>query len=355
MIRELGQPVDRHQDVAVELQLLHYGGRSPCDHARHCHSPSPAPYPRSVTLFIDPPVWPAHGTLFSHLVSDGSLHELRLFARAADVHDRALDLDHYDVPAARYDALVGAGAVPVDGGDLARRLAASGLRVSGAERNRAKRATLLTRWDGLWADPGLARKAGEDLVDRWREPHRVYHSTLHLAVALDALDAVGGDAGNGRGRVSERALWRARLALWFHDAVHDGVARQDEERSAALVTELLGPLAGTGVSDEDIDEIARLVMVTADHDPAPDDVVGGLVSDADLAVLGGSPAVYTRYTHQVRAEYCDVPDPLFRAGRSEVLRTLLDGGPLFRTAPGAARWQEAAATNLRAELATLAA
>lgn len=303
-----------------------------------------------MTVFIDPPAWPAHGTLFSHLVSDGSLQELRLFARAAGVPDRAFDLDHYDVPASRQDALVTAGAVPVEGGDLARRLAGSGLRVSGGERNRAKRAALLTRWDGLWADPGLARKAGEELVDRWREPHRVYHSTLHLAVALDALDSVAAEA-----RVPDRALWRARLALWFHDAVHDGVAQQDEERSAELVAELLGPLAGTGVSAEDLDEVARLVMVTADHDPASDDVVGGLVSDADLAVLGGTPAVYTRYTRQVRAEYCDVPDALFRAGRTQVLRTLLDGGPLFRTAPGAARWQDAAEANLRDELAALAA
>lgn len=303
-----------------------------------------------MTVFIDPPAWPAHGTLFSHLVSDASLQELRLFARAAEIRDRALDLDHYDVPAERYDDLVAAGAVPVDGGDLARRLAGSGLRVSGAERNRAKRAALLNRWDGLWADPGLARKAGEDLVDRWREPHRVYHSTLHLAVALDALDLIAAEA-----HVPDRALWQARLALWFHDAVHDGVAGQDEERSAALVAELLGPQAGSEVSPEDVDEIARLVLVTADHDPAPDDVVGGLVSDADLAVLGGTLAVYTRYTHQVRAEYCDVPDPLFRAGRAQVLRTLLDGGPLFRTAPGAARWQQAAAANLRTELAALAA
>jgi predicted metal-dependent HD superfamily phosphohydrolase len=303
-----------------------------------------------VALFIDPPAWPAHGTLFSHLVSDGSLRELRLFARETGVPDRALDLDHYDVPAQRYDELVAAGAVPVEGGDLARRLAGSGLRVSGAERNRAKRAALLTRWDGLWADPSLARKAGEDLVDRWREPHRAYHTTLHLAAALDALEVVAAEA-----RVSERALWRARLALWFHDAVHDGVARQDEERSAELVAELLGPLAGPGVSAEDLSEVARLVMVTAEHDPASDDVVGGLVSDADLAVLGGSPAVYTRYTRQVRAEYCDVPDPLFRAGRAQVLRALLDGGPLFRTAPAAARWQATAEANLRDELAVLAA
>ncbi|MFD2026474.1 DUF4031 domain-containing protein [Promicromonospora aerolata] len=303
-----------------------------------------------MTLFIDPPAWPAHGTLFSHLVSDGSLRELRLFARAAGVHDRAFDLDHYDVPAERYDALVAAGAVPVDGGDLARRLATSGLRVSGGERNRAKRAALLTRWDGLWADPSLARTAGEELVDRWREPHRVYHSTLHLAVALDALDSIAPGV-----QLSERAIWRACLALWFHDAVHDGVAQQDEERSAALVGELLGPLAGAEVTNQDVDEIARLVLVTADHAPAPDDVVGALVSDADLAVLGGTPAVYTRYTRQVRAEYCDVPDALFRSGRSQVLRTLLDGGPLFRTGPGAARWQPAADANLRAELATLAA
>ncbi|MEU4361838.1 DUF4031 domain-containing protein [Promicromonospora sp. NPDC023987] len=303
-----------------------------------------------MTLFIDPPAWPAHGTLFSHLVSDGSLQELRLFARAAGVPDRAFDLDHYDVPAERFDGLVAAGAVAVEGGDLARRLAGSGLRVSGAERNRAKRAALLTRWDGLWADPGLAHKAGEELVNRWREPHRVYHSTLHLAVVLDALDSIAAET-----RVSERALWRARLALWFHDAVHDGVARQDEERSAALVAELLGPLAGSEVSSADVDEIARLVLVTADHDPAPDDDVGGLVSDADLAVLGGSPAVYTRYTRQVRAEYCDVPDPLFRSGRAQVLRTLLAGALLFRTAPGAARWQHAAETNLRAELALLSA
>ena len=303
-----------------------------------------------MTLFIDPPAWPAHGTLFSHLVSDGSLQELRLFARAAGVPDRALDLDHYDVPAERYDDLVAAGAVPIGGKELARRLAESGLRVSGAERNRSKRAALRSRWDELWADPSLAREAGADLVDRWREPHRVYHTTFHLAAALDAFDVVAAESS-----VSERDVWRARLALWFHDAVHDGVAQQDEERSAALVAELLGPLSKTGITDEDIEETARLVMVTADHDPAPDDVVGGLVSDADLAVLGGSPAVYTRYTHQVRAEYCDVPDPLFRAGRSEVLRGLLAGGPLFRTAPGVARWQTAAESNLRAELALLAA
>jgi hypothetical protein len=112
-----------------------------------------------VTLLIDPPRWPAHDRLWSHLVSDTSLHELRAFARAHGIRDRAFDHDHYDVPDAEYDALVRAGAVPVDGGELARRLGASVLRVPGWERGRAARPTLLARWRALWTPDGGARRA----------------------------------------------------------------------------------------------------------------------------------------------------------------------------------------------------
>lgn len=82
-----------------------------------------------MAILIDPPVWPAHGTTFSHLVSDSSLDELHAFASANDVHPRAFDHDHYDVPAESYDRLVAAGALPVRARDLVQRLIASGLRV----------------------------------------------------------------------------------------------------------------------------------------------------------------------------------------------------------------------------------
>lgn len=89
-----------------------------------------------MTVLIDVPRWPAHGTLWSHLVSDASLEELHRFADAAGLGRRGFDLDHYDVPAARYDDLIAAGALPVSNGDLVRRLRASGLRVSQRERRR---------------------------------------------------------------------------------------------------------------------------------------------------------------------------------------------------------------------------
>ena len=55
-----------------------------------------------MSIYIDPPTWPAHGTVFSHLISDVSLAELHEFAAAAGISERAFDRDHYDVPAHQY-------------------------------------------------------------------------------------------------------------------------------------------------------------------------------------------------------------------------------------------------------------
>ena len=92
-----------------------------------------------MAILIDPPAWPAHGTLWSHLVSDSDYDELHAFAALLGVPRRGFDLDHYDVPVRRYDAVVAAGAQPVSGRELITRLRASGLRVSGSRRRRQPR------------------------------------------------------------------------------------------------------------------------------------------------------------------------------------------------------------------------
>lgn len=87
-----------------------------------------------MAVLLDPALWPNHGTLWGHLVSDTSLAELHDFARRAGIRERAFDLDHYDVPIERYDDLVALGATLVDSRELVRRLRASGLRVTAKER-----------------------------------------------------------------------------------------------------------------------------------------------------------------------------------------------------------------------------
>lgn len=311
-----------------------------------------------MTVLIDAPLWPAHGTLWSHLVSDLSLDELHDFAARAGVARRAFDLDHYDVPEGRFAELVSLGAVPTERREIVRRLAASGLRVPGHARGVARRDTLQGRWDRLL--PGTPQ-IGTELLDRWSQPHRSYHGLGHLTHVLDSLVVLDPD------RSAPRAV---PLALWFHDAVHAGAAGDDEAASAALAGRLLtrrtttghavtsdevrsGENTGDEVTEDEVVEVQRLVLLTTDHSPERGDHSGALVCDADLAILGSAPDRYTRYTEQVRREYAHVPAALFRTARAEVLERLLDAGPLFQTPVGSERWEQSARRNLTDEVTRL--
>ncbi|MFG3254503.1 DUF4031 domain-containing protein [Streptomyces sp. NPDC048172] len=81
-----------------------------------------------MTVLIDPPQWPGHGRMWSHLVSDHSYEELHEFAARIGCPLRAFDGDHYDVPSGRYADAVRAGAVEVGSKELVRRLTEAGLR-----------------------------------------------------------------------------------------------------------------------------------------------------------------------------------------------------------------------------------
>ncbi|MEW1965252.1 DUF4031 domain-containing protein [Micrococcus sp. NPDC078436] len=308
-----------------------------------------------MSVLIDPPVWPAHGTVFSHLVSDASLEELHAFARTAGLSPRAFDLDHYDVPAHRHADLVAAGAEEVSGAELVRRLVRSGLRVPARRRPARIAPVLRRRWERLFAGAGAHPDAvlatGQELLTRWAEEHRHYHSPAHLLAvleALDELDAAGEDLG-----ADPRAV---RLAAWFHDAVYaaDQTADpgQDEADSAELALHLLGD-PRLRVPTALVAEVERLVLLTVDHRPAPGDPAGAALSDADLAVLGSSPQGYDRYVEAVRADFAHVADAHWRTGRAAVLQHLLSAEHLYATATGRARWEQPARQNLRRELEAL--
>ncbi|MEK8225607.1 DUF4031 domain-containing protein [Oerskovia sp. M15] len=186
-------------------------------------------------------------------MSDSSLEELHAFAEHMGLGRRAFDLDHYDVAAERHADCIAAGGLDVTGRELIVRLRASGLRVPARERTAAKAAAVSARWESIL--PGLpgARKVGEDLVRRWHEPHRAYHGPAHLTHVLDSLavleDRAPGVPARGEPTPSGTSR-RAQLALWFHDAVHEGVAGDDEEASAELATSLLTPLVHVGPTAE---------------------------------------------------------------------------------------------------------
>ena len=81
-----------------------------------------------MALYIDPPTWPGHGRMWSHLVSDVSYDELHAFAARIGAPRRAFERDHYDVPGDRYASAVAEGAIEVGSKELLRRLTEAGLR-----------------------------------------------------------------------------------------------------------------------------------------------------------------------------------------------------------------------------------
>lgn len=88
-----------------------------------------------MTVYIDPPSWPGHGRMWSHLVSDVSYDELHQFAAEIGVPARAFERDHYDIPSHRYADVVRAGAVEVSSREVVRLLLGAGLRRRRSDRS----------------------------------------------------------------------------------------------------------------------------------------------------------------------------------------------------------------------------
>lgn len=188
-------------------------------------------------------------------------------------------------------------------------------------------------WSAYVGDDEHSRDEWSVLIGRWSEPHRAYHTLEHLLFMLELLDA-------------ESAEPATMLAAWYHDAVYDPRSSTNEADSARLAEQAL-PGLGLG---ELAPRVGDLVRMTAEHERPEGDTQAGLLLDADLAILGQSPALYLRYVEGVRAEYAHVSDADFRRGRTAILNGLLDRDRLFEH-PAFTALESPARANVQAELA----
>jgi predicted metal-dependent HD superfamily phosphohydrolase len=181
-----------------------------------------------------------------------------------------------------------------------------------------------------------------DVLARHREAHRRYHGVRHVTWVVRHVHELAVE-------IPVRDEAAVVAAAFFHDAVYDPRATDNEAQSARLAERVL---VGLGWDDERARRVGDLVRATAAHDaPADDDTA--VLLDADLAVLGSDPAAYQAYVTGIRAEYAHVDATAWRTGRGQVLRDLLARDPLYATAPARRRWARRAAANMTAELATL--
>lgn len=205
---------------------------------------------------------------------------------------------------------------------------------------------LAPAWQGLMAQLGVAQDVAQPvfagLCRRYSESGRFYHTLAHIAHVLADIER----AAPTLTAVDVNAV---RLAAWFHDAVYDSRANDNEERSAEYACETLRQF---GLSDEMTARVRQLILATKTHQ-APDGAAAcQLLLDADLAILGAAEADYRAYAAAIRQEYAWVPEEQYCAGRSRVLKTFLQRPRLFLTPPFAAL-EEPARANLAREMREL--
>lgn len=179
----------------------------------------------------------------------------------------------------------------------------------------------------------------DDLCRRHAEPQRRYHTLEHVDAALAWLDWFAGCA-------DHRA--EVELALWFHDAVYEPTAPDNERLSADLAREQLTEL---GASEPAIERVVAGIDATRTHQASSRDAQ--LVVDLDLTILGAKRETYEAFEQAVAWEFRHVPQDAYTAGRAAVLRRFYERTAIYQTAPMNELLEVRARKNLARSLAAL--
>jgi predicted metal-dependent HD superfamily phosphohydrolase len=199
------------------------------------------------------------------------------------------------------------------------------------------------RWAQLWRQVtaiGDPLPAYQELASLYSQPHRHYHNLRHIADCLAEFDSA---------RHLAREPVALELAIWFHDAIYDTHAQDNEEGSAELAKQRIAEAAG---SADWCKSVAALVLSTKVHEPTthPD---APLLVAVDLSILGQAEERFQEYEAQIRREYEWVPGTTFAAKRAEILERFLARERLYATEHFFAKYESQARANLQDSLRKL--
>lgn len=207
------------------------------------------------------------------------------------------------------------------------------------------------RWQGLFplTQPRVVEKMFQELVAKYSENHRYYHTLDHIDSCLRLLDSVGY-------LVNDKTA--VELAVWFHDAIYNPKKSDNEHKSAQFARKCLVQTEYDDSEESDesgesiVSKIEHLIRLTQ-HPSKPKANDEKILIDIDLCILGATEGDYDQYAESIRKEYSHVPAWLYRRGRKKVLKSFLNGISIFHTAHFQEKFEKQAITNITKELSTL--
>ena len=191
----------------------------------------------------------------------------------------------------------------------------------------------VTLWNRCFADTDgeVPATIYADLVRRYSESHRYYHTCDHIMHCLTQFDLAADLMDNSDA---------VEMGLWFHDAIYQPGAADNELKSAQLFGK---------VTDEQQSSLKQsiydLIMVTK-HPEHPKCLDEKFMVDIDLSSFGLPWETFIRDSQAVREEFAHVPDESFFAGHLKFLHTLLARPTFFFTDFFQARYEATARENI---------
>jgi predicted metal-dependent HD superfamily phosphohydrolase len=199
---------------------------------------------------------------------------------------------------------------------------------------------LLTLWSRVVGAPSEPPRAFQELFEHYAEPHRYYHNLDHILKMLNEFDRAWVLCTHPNG---------VEFAIWFHDAIYNPKAKDNEELSAELA---VATLREAQVEAPFRERVRDLILATK-HTAAPAGPDACVLVDADLSILGKPIAEFDTYESAIRKEYAWVSDDAFRTGRAAVLRQFLARSRIYSTDLFFKMYENAARANIARSLEAL--
>jgi len=195
------------------------------------------------------------------------------------------------------------------------------------------------RSDGPRGEPGMILKSLNHL---YNSTDRFYHNLEHVEHGLEEIDFI-------RNRIEYPE--EVEMAWFFHDAIYDSRAKDNEERSSWLSHALL---AQNGIVADSIFRIDDLILTTK-HSFKPEKKDEEYMVDIDLSILGQAPEIFDRYERNIRQEYLWVPQEEFRIRRIDIMQGFLNRTSVYFTDHFIDKYEERARENLERSIENLSA
>jgi predicted metal-dependent HD superfamily phosphohydrolase len=204
---------------------------------------------------------------------------------------------------------------------------------------------LKTLWNQLHqpitTDRQFTDETFADLVQAYEGKGRHYHTLQHIQAMFNSLQEYASLL---------RETDVVAFSIFFHDYVYNASSKTNEEESAEAAVQ---HLEKTGFPAEKTARVKAYIIATKTHVNAEQQPDLDYLLDFDLQILGAEPAIYEAYTRQIRQEYIQYPDLLYKPGRKKVLQHFLQMPAIYKTAEFRARYEAAARKNIETEITNL--